>query len=138
MMASTVDRQRFTLVLMIIFASLGTLLAAVGIYGVISYIVAQRTHEVGIRIALGAGRNDVLKMIIRQGLSPAMVGIVIGVAGASGMAHFLSSMLFGVKPTDPLTFIAVAVLLAAVAVLACYIPARRATKVDPMVALRHE
>jgi putative ABC transport system permease protein len=138
MMSMTVDRQRFTWVLMTIFAALGMVLAAVGIYGVISYIVAQRTHEVGIRMALGAERSDVLKMIIRKGLSPALVGIVIGVAGALALARFLSSMLYGVSPSDPLTFGGVAVTLLAIALLACYIPARRATLIDPMVALRHE
>jgi len=137
-MSQTLERQRFTVFLTTLFAALGVLLAAVGIYGVISYTVAQRTHEIGIRMALGAKRLDILKMMIRKGFHPVLMGVVVGLAAALALARFLSSVLYGVRPRDPLTFAAVAAALMAVALLACYIPARRATKVDPMVALRHE
>jgi predicted permease len=130
--------QRFLMTLMTVFAGLALTLAAVGIYGVISYSVSQRTHEVGVRIALGATRGTVLRMIVRQGLGLTLIGAAIGLLGALGLTRILKSMLFGVKPTDPLAFVAVSILLVAVALLASYVPARRATKVDPMVALRYE
>ncbi|HEX5411054.1 MAG TPA: FtsX-like permease family protein, partial [Terriglobia bacterium] len=110
----------------------------VGLYGIMAYSVSRRTNEIGIRMALGAERRHVLRAVIGQGLRLALVGIVIGVAGALALTRFLASLLYGVKPTDPLTFIAVSLILIAVALLACYIPARRAARVDPMVALRHE
>ncbi|HXJ93216.1 MAG TPA: FtsX-like permease family protein, partial [Terriglobia bacterium] len=121
-----------------LFAGLALLLAAVGIYGVIAYSVAQRTHELGIRIALGAGRPDLLRMVLGEGLRIALVGVVVGLAGAWALSRFVSSLLYGVRPNDPLTFAAVPLVLILVALLACYIPARRATQVDPMVALRYE
>ena len=121
-----------------IFAGLALLLSALGISGVIAYSVAQRTHEIGIRMSLGAQKSDVLKMVVGQGLQLAVIGVAIGVAGALALTRFLSSLLYGVKPTDPLTFVAVSLIQIAVALLACYIPARRAAKVDPMVALRYE
>jgi len=130
--------QRFLMTLMTVFAGLALALAAVGIYGVISYSVSQRTHEVGVRMALGATRGIVLQMIVRQGLRLALIGTALGLLGALLLTRLLKSMLFGVKPTDPVTFVAVSILLAAVALLASYVPARRATKVDPMVALRYE
>jgi putative ABC transport system permease protein len=120
------------------FAGLALILAAVGIYGVISFGVAQRTHEIGIRMALGAQPSALLRLVIVEGMSVALVGIAIGVAGAFGVMRFIRSFLFEVNATDPATFAAVSAVLFLVALAACYIPARRAMRVDPMVALRHE
>jgi putative ABC transport system permease protein len=137
-LAGSIAAQRFNMFLIGAFAGLSLLLASVGIYGVISYSIAQRTHDIGVRMALGAERRDVLKMVVGQGLGPALIGVAIGIAGALALTRFLSSLLYGVKPTDALTFIAVSLILIAVSLLACYIPARRAAKVDPMVALKYE
>ena len=120
------------------FAAIALLLAAIGIYGVLSYWVAQRTHEMGIRAALGAGTWQQLKLVLGTGLILTILGLVLGVAGAFGVTGLLDSMLFQVSPYDPLTLVGVAVVLAFVAIIACYIPARRAAKVDPMIALRCE
>jgi putative ABC transport system permease protein len=124
--------------LMGFFSVLGLFLGAIGIYGVMAFMVTQRTREIGIRIALGARPNEILRLVMGKGLWLAGVGIALGVVGALGMARLLTFMLAGVSPHDPLTFTGVAVLIAIVALAACYIPARRAMCVDPMVALRHE
>src|SRR5262245_61071137 len=131
-------RTSFTLVMLAVAASMALFLGIVGLYGVIAYSVSQRRREIGIRMALGAGKGEVLKMVISQGVKMALIGVAIGLAGALGLTRFLSSLLYGVKPNDPLTLVAVSALLMAVALLASYIPARRATKVDPLEALRHE
>jgi putative ABC transport system permease protein len=136
--SEAVARQRFSMLLLGIFASLALFLAAVGIYGVMSYSVAQRTREIGIRMALGAQRSDVLKMTIRHGLQLVFVGVVIGLAAAFVLTRVMSSLLFGVSATDPITFVAIPLLLMSVALLASYIPALRSMKIDPMVALRYQ
>jgi len=136
--SESVAPQRLTMLIAGLFAALALLLAMVGLYGVISYSVAQRGHEFGIRMALGAERGDILKLVVGQGSKLTFMGVAMGILGALGLTRFVSSLLFGVKPTDPLTFLAVTLMLIAVALLASYIPARRATKVDPLVALRYE
>jgi predicted permease len=136
--ASSVAPQRFNMLLVGLFAGLGLLLATVGIYGVVSYSVAQRTNEFGIRIALGAGATDVARLVLRQGLFLTLLGVTIGLGASFALTRLMASFLFGVKPTDLFSFGTVSLSLLAVALVACYIPARRATKVDPLVALRYE
>jgi putative ABC transport system permease protein len=136
--SDSVARQRFLAQLLGIFAGLALVLAAVGTYGVLSYLVTERQREIGIRMALGADRSNVLSLVLRQGLSTTAIGLAIGVVGALGLTRLATSLLFEVKPTDPATFAAVAGVIAVVALLACVVPARRATRVDPMVALREE
>ncbi|HET7893791.1 MAG TPA: ABC transporter permease [Candidatus Sulfotelmatobacter sp.] len=138
MVANSLTQQRFNMLLLGAFAGLALVLAAVGIYSVLSYSVKRSVREIGIRLALGARLGDVLRMVIVEGMKPVLLGVVIGTAGALAMGRILSSLIFEVKPTDPVTFLAVTILLAAIALLASIIPAYRATKVDPMVALRYE
>jgi putative ABC transport system permease protein len=136
--AKSIARHNFIMILLGLFGGVALLLAAIGIYGVMSYTVQQRTHELGIRIALGAATPQLLRLVVGQGLLLAGIGVAIGLAASFGVTRVMSSLLYGVKATDLATFAAVAVVLSAVAALACYIPARRATRVDPIIALRHD
>ena len=136
--STAVARQRFSTMLLGVFAGLALVLAAVGIYGVMSYSVAQRTREFGIRIALGAQRGDVLKMTVMQGLKLVSIGVAIGLAAAFVLTRVMASLLFGVSATDPVTFLSISFVLIAVAAFASFIPALRATRIDPMVALRYQ
>jgi len=136
--SESLSERRFSMEIVALFALTALLLAGLGIYGVISYIVSERTHEIGIRLALGAQRRNILRMVLRQGLGLAIAGAALGLACALIVSHLMAGLLYGVRPTDPVTFAGVAVLLIGVALLACYIPARRAIRVDPLVALRHE
>ena len=136
--SASLANQRFSVILFTLFAAVALLLAAFGIYGVISYGVTQRTHEIGIRLALGAKRGEVLALIVGEAMKPALLGAVLGLSAAFVLTRLLAGLLFAVKPADPSTFALVFVLLIAVSLLACYLPARRAMRVDPIVALRYE
>ena len=131
-------RQGFNMLLLTIFACVALLLASIGIYGVMSYAVEQRTHEIGIRMALGARTGDMMRLVVGNGMKLVAIGVVVGLAGAFWLTRYMSALLYGVKPTDPSTYVAVALVLLAVAFLATYIPARRAAQVDPVIALRYE
>jgi putative ABC transport system permease protein len=137
-LAASLDHQRFNLTLLGLFAVAALALAVVGIYGVMSYAITQRTNEIGIRVALGAQHRNILWLILGQGLRLALVGGTLGIAASFALTRYMSHLLFGIGPRDPQTFVAIPFALLAVALLACYIPARRATRVDPIVALRYE
>jgi putative ABC transport system permease protein len=136
--SESVTQPRFNLFLLGLFGSIALLLSAAGIYGVTTYTVTQRTHELGIRLALGAQVSDVLKLVLGQGMVVITVGLVLGLAAAFALMRLMRSLLFGVGENDPLTFTAITLVLFIVALVACYVPARRATKVDPLTALRYE
>jgi ABC-type antimicrobial peptide transport system permease subunit len=136
--SSSFAARRLSMLLLSVFAALALMLACVGVYGVISYLVGQRTHEIGVRMALGAERSDVLRLVIGHGARMAFVGVAIGIGAALGLTRLMANQLFGVSAHDPLTFAGVAMLLIVVAVAASYIPARRAMRIDPMIALRYE
>ena len=136
--SESVAAPRFNMILLAGFAALALVLAALGVFGVVSYSVAQRTQEVGIRRALGAEAGNVMRLVLAHGMSLTAAGVALGLAGAFGLTRFVESLLFDIAPTDPVTFSSVAVLLSVVAFVASYLPARRAARVDPMVALRHE
>ena len=138
LLSTSVARSRFSASLLTVFSIVALVMAAVGIYGVMSYSVLQRTHEIGVRMALGAQRLDVLKLVVKKGIVLGIVGVSAGVAAAFGLTRLISTLLFEVTATDTVTFVAVSVGLFLVTLLACYIPARRATRVDPLKALRYE
>ena len=137
-LSASLAQRRFSMEIVAAFAATALLLAALGIYGVISYIVSERTHDIGIRLALGAQRGKILEMVLRQGLGLAISGAAVGLVGAVIASHLMAGLLYGVRPTDPLTFVGVTFVLTVVALAACYIPARRAMRIDPLVALRYE
>jgi len=137
-LSESLSRRRFNLVLLSLFATVALLLAAVGIYGVISYSVSQRTHEIGVRVAVGAHSTDILKLIVGQAMLLTLLGITIGLGASVALTRLLESLLFDVSTTDPLTFVVISSVLSAVALAACFVPALRATRVDPMIALRYE
>jgi ABC-type antimicrobial peptide transport system permease subunit len=138
LISDSLAARRFAMILLGAFAVLALVLASVGIYGVIAYVVGQRTQEIGIRMALGAQRNDVLRLIVWEGARLALMGVCIGIAGALTLTRLMTGLLYGVSATDPLTFAGLALVLTAVAIAACCLPARRAMRVDPVVALRYE
>jgi putative ABC transport system permease protein len=138
LVANSLTQQRFNLLLLGAFAGLALVLAAIGIYSVLSYSVRRRIQEIGVRLALGASLPDIFRMIVVEGMKPALLGVTLGAVGALALGKVMASFVYGIKPTDPLTFIAVALTLALVALLASIVPAFRAARVDPMVALRYE
>jgi putative ABC transport system permease protein len=137
-LGKSIAKARFSTLLLTVFAGVALVLAAVGIYGVISYLVTQRLHEIGVRMALGAQTSDVLKLVLRNGIVLALVGVVIGLAGAFALTRVMTTLLFGVTPTDTITFVFVSLIFFVIAMIAALIPALRATRVDPLVALRYE
>jgi putative ABC transport system permease protein len=137
-LADSLSGRRFSMEILAGFALTALLLAGLGIYGVISFVVGQRTHEIGIRLALGAQRASILNMVLREGMRLALLGAAVGLAAALIASHWMAGQLYGVRPTDPLAFLAVAALLTVIALLACYVPARRAMRLNPLTALRHE
>ena len=138
LVSRSLGERRFNLLLLCAFATIALVLAGVGIYGLISFSISQRTHEIGVRMALGARARDITRMILGEGIALALAGVTAGVVGALVLTRLLKGFLFGVTPTDPVTFAAISALLVALALVASYLPARRATRVDPMVALRYE
>ncbi len=136
--ATSISPQRFQMMLLTLFGGIGLALSSIGIYGVMAYTVSQRTREIGIRMALGAQMKDVLRMVLRQGMRLTVIGLAVGLTAAYALTRVLKTLLFGVTPTDLTTFVFVSVALVVMALVACFIPARRATKVDPLVALRYE
>jgi putative ABC transport system permease protein len=138
LVAKSLNQRRFNLLLLASFGVMALVLAGVGLYGLISFMTAQRTYEIGIRMAFGADRSDVLKLIIGQGMALTLAGVAIGFVASLALTRLLQKLLFGISPTDPITFVVIALVLCAVPFLACYIPAHRATKVDPMAALHYE
>jgi len=136
--AASIAERAFTTTLLGAFAALAMLLAIIGIYGVMSYVVTQRTHEIGVRLALGAKSSDILRLVLRQGISLAFAGLSVGLPSSLALTQFMKGLLYGVSATDPLTFGATVALLMVVALLAALVPARRATKVDPLLAIRHD
>jgi ABC-type antimicrobial peptide transport system permease subunit len=136
--SESLAQRRFAMIVLAVFAAAALLLASLGIYGVISYMVGQRTQELGIRVALGATRRDIMRLVLGHGLKMALAGVAVGLVAAFGLTRLIRTMLYGVEANDPVTFAIIAVLLTIVAVVACYLPARRATKVDPLTALRSE
>jgi ABC-type antimicrobial peptide transport system permease subunit len=136
--AESLAARRFSMILLGIFATLALLLSSIGIYGVVSYVVGQRTREIGIRIALGAQRSTVLWLMLGEGMKMAMIGVVVGIVAAAGLTRLMSQLIYGVSAADPVTFAGVIIVLTTVAFVACYVPARRAMRVDPLVALRYE